>query len=76
MPPLIRGHFYVLVVSLCHPVSGNMLDKKGSKKQLIEERRKLFKEWYVKVTLIEAKRLEFTVEELQEIVKEAYKEID
>ena len=52
-----------------------MLDKKGSKKQLIEERRKLFKEWYVKATLIEAKCLEFTIEELQEIVKEAYKEI-
>ena len=52
-----------------------MFVKKGAKKQLIEERRKLFKEWYVKATLIEAKRLEFTVEELQEIVQEAYKEI-
>lgn len=52
-----------------------MFIKKGAKKQLIDERRKLFKERYIKTTLIEAKRLEFTVEELQQLVKEAYEEI-
>ena len=53
-----------------------MFVKKGAKQQLINERRKLFKDWYVKATLLEAKRLELTVEELQQIVKEAYEEID
>ena len=51
-----------------------MFVKKGALKELIAERRKVFKERYVKATLIEAKRLNFTVEEFQEIVKEAYKE--
>ena len=52
-----------------------MFVKKGAKQQLINQRRKEFKDWYVKATLIEAKRLGFTSEELQEIVKEAYNEI-
>ena len=52
-----------------------MFVKKGAKQQLINQRRKQFKDWYVKATLIEAKRLGFTSEELQEIVKEAYNEI-
>ena len=53
-----------------------MFVKKGAAKQLIDERRKTFKDRYIKATLIEAKRLKITVEELQEIVKEAYKEIN
>ena len=52
-----------------------MFVKKGAKKQLIEERRKLFKERYIKATLIEARRLELSVEELQQLVKEASEEI-
>lgn len=52
-----------------------MFVKKGAVKALVEERRKTFKERYVKATLIEAKRLDFTVEELQEIVKEVFEEI-
>jgi len=52
-----------------------MFVKKGAKAQLIEERRKLFKERYIKATLIEARRLELSVEELQQLVKEASEEI-
>ena len=52
-----------------------MFVTKGALERLISERRKTFKDRYVKATLIEAKRLNFTVEELQAIVKEAYDEI-
>ena len=51
-----------------------MFVKKGAVKKLITERRKTFKDRYVKATLIEAKRLNITVEELQAIVKEAFDE--
>ena len=51
-----------------------MFVKKGATKILVDERRKLFKDNYVKATLIEAKRLNYSVAELQEIVKEAYEE--
>lgn len=52
-----------------------MFVKKGAKKQLIDERRKTFKERYIKATIIEAKRLEFTVEEIQQMVNEVNDEI-
>ena len=48
--------------------------KKGALKSLIKERKKVFKDRYVKATLIEAHRLNIGVEELQRIVKEAYEE--
>lgn len=51
-----------------------MFVKKGAIKILVDERRKSFKDNYVKATLIEAKRLNYSIEELQEIVKEAYEE--
>lgn len=51
-----------------------MFVKKGAINQLVTERRKVFKERYVKATLIEAKRLNISVEELQAIVKESYDE--
>ena len=51
-----------------------MFVKKGAVKALISERRKVFKDRYVKATLIEAKRLNLSVEELQNIVKEVYEE--
>ena len=53
-----------------------MFVKKGALAALIKERRKTFKERYIKATLIEAKRLNYTAEELQEIVKEAYEEMN
>ena len=53
-----------------------MFVKKGALTDLIKERRKTFKDRYVKATLIEAKRLNYTVEELQSIVKEAYEEAE
>lgn len=53
-----------------------MFVKKGAITDLIKERRKTFKDRYVKATLIEAKRLNYTVEELQSIVKEAYEEAE
>ena len=51
-----------------------MFVKEGSRQLLVDERRKTFKDRYVKATLIEAKRLNIGVEELQEIVKEAFEE--
>ena len=53
-----------------------MFVKKGALDQLIKERRLVFKERYIKATLIEAKRLNYTSEELQQIVKEAYEEMN
>ena len=53
-----------------------MFVKKGATKILVNERRKQFKDNYVKATLIEAKRLNYSIEELQEIVKSAYEEIN
>ena len=53
-----------------------MFVKKGALTDLIKERRKTFKDRYVKATLIEAKRLNYSVEELQNIVKEAYEEAE
>lgn len=52
-----------------------MFVKKGATKILINERRKLFKENYVKATLVEAKRLNYSVEDLQKIVQDAFEEI-
>ena len=52
-----------------------MFVKKGALNQLIEERRKVFKERYIVATLIEAKRLNYSEKELQEIVKEAFEEM-
>ena len=53
-----------------------MFVAKGALKTLISERKKVFKERYIKATLVEAKRLNIEVEELQEIVKEAFKEME
>ena len=53
-----------------------MFVAKGALKTLISERKKVFKERYIKATLVEAKRLKVGVEELQEIVKEAFKEME
>ena len=49
-----------------------MFVKKGALNKLINERRETFKERYIVATLKEAKRLNYTTEELQQIVKEAY----
>lgn len=53
-----------------------MFVKKGAVKALINDRRKVFKEKYVKATLIEANRLGLTPDELIAIVKEAMRETD
>lgn len=52
-----------------------MFVKSGALKKLIEERRKVFKERYIVATLQEAKRLNYSSEELQELVKEAFEEM-
>ena len=52
-----------------------MFVKKGALNKLISERRETFKERYIVATLKEAKRLNYTTEELQQIVKEAYEVI-
>ncbi len=50
-----------------------MFVAQGAVDKLIEERRKSFKERYVLATLEEAKRLRYTVEELQQMVADVYK---
>ena len=52
-----------------------MFVKSGALKKLIEERRKVFKERYIVATLQEAKRLNYSSEELQELVKVAFEEM-
>ena len=52
-----------------------MFVKKGAYNKLIQERRESFKERYIIATLKEAKSLNFTAEELQDLVKEAYEAI-
>ena len=49
-----------------------MFVQEGAVNRLIEERRQAFKERYVKILLVEAKRLRYSVEELQAIVAEVY----
>ena len=53
-----------------------MFIKKGAYNELIEERRQTFKERYIVATLKEAKSLNYTEKELQELVKEAYEAIN
>ena len=50
-----------------------MFVKDGAVERLIEERRKAFREDYVKSLVIEARRLRYSPEELQAIVVEVYK---
>ena len=45
---------------------------KGAVAKLIKERRKVFQERYIKATLVEAHRLQYSAEELQKLVKETY----
>ena len=52
-----------------------MFVKTGALTKLIEERRKVFKERYIVATLKEAKRLNYSEKELQELVKEAFMEM-
>ena len=52
-----------------------MFVKKGAVEKLIKERRKTFKERYIKATLVEAKRLGYSPEELQQIVQKEYADI-
>lgn len=53
-----------------------MFVKTGAVNKLIQERRLVFKERYIKATLVEAKRLKFTSEELQQMVKETFDELN
>ena len=52
-----------------------MFVKIGARKNLISKRKETFKDYYIKTTLREAKRLDLTTEELQKMVQEAYEEI-
>ncbi len=49
-----------------------MFVEEGAVDKLIKERRKTFKENYIIATLEEAKRLRYSVEELQQMVAEVY----
>ena len=48
----------------------------GSVQKLIEDRRKTYKDNYIRTALQEGIRLRYTVEELQAIVLEVYREIN
>ncbi len=50
-----------------------MFVAEGAVEKLITERRKVFKDRYIKGTLAEAKRLRYSVEELQNMVAEVYR---
>ncbi len=50
-----------------------MFVAEGAVERLIEERRNTFIDRYVAATLIEAKRLRYSVEDLQKMVAEVYK---
>ena len=52
-----------------------MFVKKGAKNRLIKERRKYFKEKYVQATVQEAKKLNYTFEELKEIATSCFYEV-
>lgn len=49
-----------------------MFVAEGAVEKLIDERRKTFKERYIEETLKEAKRLRYSVEDLQAMVAEVY----
>ena len=53
-----------------------MFVSEGAVEKLINERRKTFNERYIIATLTEAKRLRYSIEELQEMVAEAYKSLE
>lgn len=53
-----------------------MFVKTGALKKLIKEGREKFKEYYVKATIIEGIRLQYTDQELLNIFKEVYSEVN
>ena len=53
-----------------------MFVKKGAVQKLIKERRETFKERYIRATIIEARRIHVTPEEIQEMVKDISEEMD
>ncbi len=48
----------------------------GAVEKLIEERQKTFMNYYIIGTLKEARRLHYTIEDLQKMVKEAYTQLN
>ena len=53
-----------------------MFVKTGALKKLIKEGRETFKDYYVKATIIEGIRLQYTDQELLKIFKEVYGEVN
>ena len=53
-----------------------MFVKKGAVQKLIKERRETFKERYIRATIIEARRIHITPEEIQEMVQDISAEMD
>ena len=53
-----------------------MFVKKGAVDKLIEERRKVFKDRYIRATIIEARRIHFSPEDIQEMVQDISAEMD
>ena len=52
-----------------------MFVKTGALKKLIKEGRETFKQYYVKATIIEGIRLQYSADELVEIFKSVYSEV-
>ena len=52
-----------------------MFVKAGAKEKLIAKRRETFKDYYIKTTMIEAKRLGLTDEDIQKMVQEVFDEM-
>ena len=49
--------------------------KKGAVAKLVNKRRKAFRERYIQATLVEASRLNYSLDELQQIVGEEYQKL-
>ena len=72
-----KGYNILVLEGLVYKKKGiGMFVSKGAVEKLINERREHFKQRYVYATLLEAKRLRYTTEELQKIVAEVYESLD
>ena len=75
IPTVNKGISILVLEGVLYKKRGiGMFVAKGAVEKLIEERRKAFREQYVRSMLVEAKRLRYSVDELQKIVVEVYNE--
>ena len=53
-----------------------MFVKKGAVEKLIQEHREVFKDRYIRATIVEARRIHFSPEDIQKMVQEISAEMD